>query len=179
MDEEAAAVQAGCGGLLFHPYLNGELTPYQDPLLKASFTGIRSDHTKAHFNRAVLEGAAFTMLACMTELEKLDIPHAEKGRIIGGGAKSPLWRQIVSDVLGISLVYPENCDSSLGAAMLAGIAAGFFASCDEAAETCCRFSHAVEPDMRNHTVYGEYFALFRQVHDALSPLYRIISGRNS
>jgi xylulokinase len=172
MDGEAAIIAPGCEGLLFHPYLNGELTPYQDPLLRASFTGIRAGHTRAHFNRAVLEGAAFTMLACMGELENLGIPHAARGRIIGGGAKSPLWRQIVSDALGISLGYPENCDSSLGAAMLAGLAAGFFSSCDEAVERCCSVSSVTEPDARNHRIYGEYFTLFRETHDALAPLCR-------
>jgi xylulokinase len=172
IDEEAASVPPGCGGLLFHPYLNGELTPYGDPLLRASFTGVRAGHTRAYFNRAVLEGAGYTMLACMKELAKLGIPHAGRGRIIGGGAKSPLWRQILSDMLGIALVSPENSDSSFGAAMLGGIAAGFFSSCDEAVETCCRFSSVTEPNPENHRIYEEHYALFSQVHDALAPLYR-------
>jgi xylulokinase len=171
IDAEAAAVPPGCGGLLFHPYLNGELTPYGDPLLRASFTGVRAGHTKACFNRAVLEGAGYTMLACLTELEKLGIPHAGRGRIIGGGAKSPLWRQILSDMLGMPLVCPENSDSSFGAAMLGGMAAGFFSSCDDAVEKCCRLSSVTEPNPANHRIYGEYSSLFNRVHDALAPLY--------
>lgn len=172
IDAEAAAIPPGCDGLLFHPYLNGELTPYGDPLLRASFTGVRAGHTKAYFNRAVLEGAAYTMLACMTELGKLGIPHAGKGRVIGGGAKSPLWRQILADMLGMPLVSPENSDSSFGAAMLGGIAAGFFSSCEDAVEKCCRLSSVTEPNPVNHRIYKDYYALFSQVHDALAPLYR-------
>ena len=85
---------------MFHPYLNGELTPYGDPTLSASFVGVRANHTKAHFDRALLEGVALSMLDCKKTLETIGIEHSDSATIIGGGASSRLWRQIVADTLG-------------------------------------------------------------------------------
>ncbi|MBQ7039274.1 MAG: xylulokinase, partial [Clostridia bacterium] len=97
LDEKAALVPIGSEGLVFHPYLNGELTPYANPALCADFVGVRAYHTKAHFTRAVLEGVAMSMLDCKTTLDNLNISHDDCAVIIGGGGKSPLWRQMVSD----------------------------------------------------------------------------------
>ncbi len=134
----------------FHPYLSGELTPYADPLLRGSFVGIRAGHTRGHFSRAVLEGVAYSLLFCKKELEALGIAHDAKARVIGGGAKSPLWRQIVSDMLGMPLLEVENSDSSLGAAMLAGVSCGIFSDYDAAVERCVRIRSCTEPDAAVH-----------------------------
>ena len=75
LDEGAAALPIGCDGMIFHPYLNGELTPYADPMLCGSFTGVRATHTKAHFTRAVLEGVAYSLLDSKLYLDSLNIPY--------------------------------------------------------------------------------------------------------
>ena len=171
MDEEAAAVPAGAEGLFYHPYINGELTPYADPLLKGSFVGIRAGHGSGHFSRAVLEGVAYSLLACKKELEGLGIDHDPVARIIGGGGKSPLWRQIVADMLGIPLLEVENSDSSLGAAMLAGVACGVFADFDDAAGKCTRILSRTEPNAETHAFYQEKYEVYARIHDALAPIY--------
>lgn len=171
LDEAAAALPVGAEGLLFHPYLSGELTPYADPMLCGSFTGIRAGHTRAHFSRAVLEGVALSLLDCKTELEKIGIPHDEKATVIGGGGKSPLWRQITADVLGITLVQKRYSDSSFGTAMLAGVAAGVFDSFETAVNTCNAVVSETKPNMENHKKYLEIFKGYKNVHDALAPLY--------
>lgn len=173
LDEGAAAVPPGAEGLFFHPYLSGELTPYADPLLRGSFVGIRAGHTRAHFSRAVLEGVAYSLLACKKELEGLGIVHEPEARIIGGGAKSPLWRQIVADMLGLPLLEVENSDSSLGAAMLAGVACGVFADFDAAAEKCTRIRSRTEPDGAAHGFYQEQAAVYEKIHDALEAVYHL------
>ncbi|MDD5604289.1 MAG: FGGY-family carbohydrate kinase, partial [Eubacteriales bacterium] len=147
---------------------------YADPKLKASFTGIHSGHTKAHFNRAVLEGVAFSLLDCRKALEATGIPHDNTAAIIGGGSQSPLWRQIVADVLGIALRQKENSDSSFGAAMLAGVSTGMFAGYEEALDRCTRDVSLTEPDTEKNRIYNEMFADYKQIHDALAPIY---SGR--
>ena len=86
IDEAAAKIPVGSEGLVFHPYINGELTPYADPKLCGSFIGVRANHTKAHFDRAVLEGVAMSMLDCKKALEAIGIEHSDKATIIGGGA---------------------------------------------------------------------------------------------
>lgn len=167
LDKMAAEIPPGCDGLVFHPYLNGELTPHADPLLRGSFVGVSASHTAAHFTRAVLEGVAFSLLDCKNTLEEIGIPHEESAAIIGGGAESPLWRQIVSDALGITLKKQENSDSSFGAAMLAGVATGFFE--DEAAALlkCTKTVSKTVP----MTDYSKFFKRYKAIGDALKPIY--------
>ena len=171
LDEMAKSVPAGSDGLLFHPYLNGELTPYANPKLSGSFTGVRSGHTKAHFARAVLEGVAFSMLDCQTALEGIGIPHKESAVVIGGGGKSPLWRQILSDVLGIRLIQKKYSDSSFGTAMLAGVASGAFSSFADAVRLCNRDVSETLPDPERHELYGAYFKRYKAICEALTPIY--------
>lgn len=172
LDKSAATVEAGCGGLLFHPYLNGELTPYADPLLRGSFTGVTAGHTKAHFSRAVLEGVAFSLLDCRRTLEELGIPHEDEAVILGGGASSPLWRQILADMLGIPLRQMAVSDSSFGSAMLAGVAAGVFPDFPTAVGRCGKVESLTRPDPDTNRRYADLYPLYRQIHDALAPVYR-------
>jgi xylulokinase len=171
LDTQAAKAPVGSDGLLFHPYLNGELTPYADPLLCGSFTGIRAGHTKAHFNRAVLEGVAFSLLDCKKALEQIGVPHQSDAIIIGGGAGSLLWRQITADVLGIELRQTQNSDSSLGSAMLAGVAVGAFDSLQDALRRCTKTSSVTTPNPESMAVYAKIFPLYQRIHDALMPIY--------
>ena len=171
LDNGAEKIKPGSDGLIFHPYLNGELTPYADPMLCGSFIGIRAGHTKAHFTRAVLEGVAMSLLDCKNTLEEIGIPHDDTAVIIGGGAKSPLWRQIVADVLGITLVQKRCSDSSFGSAMLAGIASGIFTDFKTAVSTCNKTVSETVPDMKNYEKYKLIFKKYKQVHDVLAPIY--------
>jgi len=171
LDEGASKVSVGSEGLIFHPYLTGELTPYADPMLKGSFTGIRAGHTKAHFSRAVLEGVALSLLDCKNTLEQIGIPHDDCAAIIGGGAGSPLWRQITADVLGITLNQAENSDSSFGGAMLAGIAAEVFDGFEDAVQRCTRIISVTKPNCENTKKYAEIFQTYKKIHDALAPIY--------
>ena len=171
LDRAAGKVPPGSEGLLFHPYLAGELTPYADPHLAASFAGIKAGHTKAHFTRSVLEGVGFSLLDCLLTIDELGIPRENRAWLIGGGAKSKLWAQIIADMLGLELMRPENSDSSLGAAMLSGIACGIFASFDDAVQSCCRTHSVIEPDDQRHTIYGESFITYKQIQAALAPIY--------
>lgn len=170
LDEKAERIEAGSEGLMFHPYLQGELTPYNDPGLRASFVGINSRHTKAHFTRAVLEGVAFSLRDCIDTLEKEEL-RMKRARIIGGGARSPFWRQIVADVLGMTLEKAKVDDSSFGAAMLAGVGIGWFPDFKDAARCCVEVETVTYPVMDRHRVYEKQFELYRQIHDALAPLY--------
>lgn len=171
LDKAAEEVPAGCEGLLFHPYLNGELTPYADPLLCGSFTGLRAGHTKAHFSRAVLEGVALSLLDCKKELERAGIPISSAATIIGGGSHSSLWRQITADVLGMELRQTENSDSSFGSAMLAGVAAGAFRDLSDALERCSKTLSVTTPDPARTREYAALYECYRQIHDALAPVY--------
>jgi xylulokinase len=171
LNEGAQQIPIGCEGLRYHPYLNGELTPFADPSLCGSFIGIRATHTKAHFTRAVMEGVALSLLHCRKYLEGLEIPFRQKGIVIGGGAKGALWRQITADCLGMELQKQESSDSSLGAAMLAGLAVGVFASPAEAVKACVKAESVTVPNPGNTALYEEIFREYEAVHDALAPIY--------
>jgi len=171
LDEAASKVPTGSEGLIFHPYLNGELTPYANPKLCGSFTGIRAGHTKAHFNRAVLEGVAFSLLDCMKTLDQIGIPHDDEATIIGGGAVSPLWRQIVADVLNIRLKQVENSDSSFGAAILAGVALNIFDGFEGAISRCIKTVSLTTPNEENTKKYAQIFDIYKEINNALSPIY--------
>ena len=113
------------------------------------FVGVRASHTKAHFTRAVLEGVAMSMLDCKIALESLNIEHQDSAAIIGGGGKSPLWRQMVSDALGLKLVEMKYADSSFGSAMLAEIAVGIFESAEKAIGICNEVVSETVPNRDN------------------------------
>ena len=157
---------------MYHPYLNGELTPYADPMLCGSFTGIRATHTRAHFTRAVLEGVAYSMLDCKQYLDSLNIPCGNSATAIGGGTKGKLWLQMLSDALGITLKTTRSSDSSLGSAMLAGVAVGVFQDAAEAVEKCVKAKDIVHPNEENTEKYRKMFAKFKKIHDALAPVYQ-------
>lgn len=171
LDNEAAKLPIGCDGMIFHPYLNGELTPYADPMLCGSFTGVRATHTKAHFTRAVLEGVAYSLLDSKIYLDSLDIPYNSVATSIGGGTKGKLWRQMIADTLGITLKTTESSDSSFGSAMLAGIAAGVFKDAEDAVKKCVKQADITYPNPENTPKYREVFKVYKKIHDALAPIY--------
>lgn len=168
----AETVPVGCEGLMYHPYINGELTPYADPLLCGSFIGMRATHTKAHFTRSVLEGVSLSLLHSKKTLEQLGISLGGKATIIGGGAKGDLWRQITADCLGMDLVKTVSSDSSLGSAMLAGVAVGVFKSPKEAVRVCIKEESMTRPIAENTKKYEKLFEEYVAVHDALAPIYQ-------
>ena len=172
LNQGAAAVPIGSEGLMYHPYLNGELTPYADPLLCGSFIGMRATHTKAHFTRSVLEGVSLSLLHSKKTLEEIGIPHGAKATIIGGGAKGELWRQITADCLGMELTRTQSSDSSLGSAMLAGVAMGVFSSPEAAVKACIREIGVTVPVPEHTAKYAALFEEYVAVHDALAPIYR-------
>lgn len=172
IDEAAAAAPAGAEGLLFHPYLQGEITPYLDTDLRASFTGVSSIHTKGHFNRAVMEGVAYSLHDCMDALKGIGIEITDTVRIIGGGAKSTLWRQIVADILDIPMISVLTDDSSIGSAMLAGVSSGVFKSFEQSVEICTSIGDMVYPNRDNRAVYDRGFEFYKRIHDVLAPVYK-------
>lgn len=167
--DAAATVPPGAGGVLFRPYLLGERAPHWDPDLRASFLGLRMEHGHGHLARAVLEGVALSLADCLGFIRSTS-QVVDTARIIGGGARSPLWRQIVADVLGIVLAYPAHSDASSGAAMLAGIGAGTYASHHEAMLRAVRVDAEVQPDPALHAFYAELLAIFRDAQQRLAPI---------
>lgn len=170
LDSGAEQVPAGSDGLFFHPYLLGEMTPYYDDTLRASFTGIRMHHTKGHFSRAVMEGISYSMRDCLEEVKKQNVDVKEY-ILIGGGAKGPLWRQILANVLDTPLKLIQNNDSSLGSAMLAGTAAGLFSGYADSVKKCVRTAMTVFPDPDEKEVYQKGFEIYKMIQAQMAEVY--------
>ena len=170
MDAEAIQSPLGANGVMFHPYLQGERCPYWDADLRASFTGVSISSTRGDFCRALLEGVAFSLRDCFRTLEEMELP-ARRIFLIGGGARSFLWSDIVADVFDRPVAVPEPGDASFGAALLAGVGAGFFRDARDAVARCLRIGRTVEPEPAEAARYAELFARYRAVHDALAPVY--------
>ena len=168
--EMAETIPVGSDGLIFHPYLMGELTPYANPTLRGSFIGVSAGHTKAHFARAVMEGVVMSLLDSITYLKNKGVTVGDSAYIIGGGAKSKVWRQIVADALGLTLVRTENNDSSFGSAMCAGISAGFFADYDKASKTCQKVIGKTEPNFENTEKYKKIFKKYQKISKFLTEI---------
>ena len=168
--EAAEEIPVGADGLVFHPYLMGELTPYANPMLRGSFFGVSAGHTKAHFARAVMEGVAMSLLDCKTYLEEKGVQIGKRAYVIGGGAKSKVWRQIVADALGLTLIQTEHNDSSFGSAMCAGIYAGFFKDFDDANAICQKAVGETKPIAKNTEKYAKIFEKYKKISTFLVDL---------
>jgi xylulokinase len=159
----AAQVPAGAQGLLFLPYLVGERTPHMNPHARAQWSGLTLQHGQAELIRAVVEGVT---LACYDAYAVLAEVGAQAERIVlaGGGARSPLWRQIVADVFGAPVQPLASADqSALGAALLAGAGVGRF-DLVAAAHSWARYDADVQPDPRRHSIYQGLLAEFRAAY---------------
>src|SRR6185312_11577178 len=161
----AAAVPAGSDGLLWAPYLFGERTPHLDPESRAAFVGITASHTRAHFVRSVLEGVAMSLQDTFTLFADLGIPTTSI-RLGGGGARSPLWRQIQADVYGrpVEVLEAEE-GGAFGAALLAATGIGAFPSVAAACEATIRPAATIAP--QNAEAMATTYAHFRNLYPAL------------
>ncbi len=168
----AAQVPSGGEGLLFLPYLSGERTPHPDPLARGAFVGLTLRHTQAHLTRAVLEGVAFGLRDSFELIQSAGLTHIEQVRVSGGGAKSPLWRQILADVLDVELVTVNTTEgAAYGAALLAGVGAGVWPDVDAACRTCVRPAGSTGPRPAEVDRYEDYYGLYRQLYPALKPIW--------
>jgi xylulokinase len=159
----AAEVAPGAAGLLFLPYLLGERTPHMNPDARGLWLGLTLEHGQAELARAVVEGVTLACYDAYAVLAEVGVA-AERIVLAGGGARSPLWRQIVADLFGLP-VQPlaEGDRSALGAAMLAGGGSGCL---DLAAitRTWPRYEAVVLPDTSRYHVYQALLADFRAAY---------------
>ncbi len=170
IEKLAHEVPPGSAGVIYHPYLNGERAPYFDPHLRANFFGLSSYHDLRHMTRAVLEGVAYSLKDCLNAAVSVGLVPDEI-RLIGGGGKSPLWCQIVADVLARPVIKLRNDDSSLGSAMLAGVGTGAFSGFADAVSICTVVESTYSPIPENARRYERMFGLYKGIHDCLAPLH--------
>ena len=173
MDNDAALVEVGSKGLIFHPYLLGERCPYFNTDFRGNYFGVSMIHDKKYFARALLEGVAYSLYDCFNVLSNFNKDIMDI-RIIGGGAKSELWCQIVSDVFGLEVKYPKNAES-YGGALLAGVGVGEFDNEIIVGDSCVQIVKTYLPNMENHEKYMKFFSVYREITSALKPIWERVS----
>ncbi len=170
LTQEAASVPPGAEGVLWTPYLMGERTPHLDPHARAALVGLTASHTRAHIVRAILEGVAFSLRDSFEILNEMQVP-VHRVRLGGGGARSPLWRRIQTDVYGhtVEILNAEE-GAAYGAALLAGVGAGAWPSVDAACADALQVAETLEPDPATVAILRTQYDRFRRVYPALAPL---------
>jgi xylulokinase len=165
--EEAGTVPAGSEGAFWVPYLMGERTPHLDPNARAALVGLTASHTRAHVIRAILEGVAYSLKDSFTIFDEMKIPVTSI-RLGGGGARSPLWRQIQADVYGreVEIVAAEE-GAAYGAAILAGTGAGGWSSVEQACDAIVKVAKRIAPNPQDSATMQNAYRTYRKVYPAL------------
>jgi xylulokinase len=171
LTDEAAKIPSGSDGLLWTPYLMGERTPHLDSSARGALVGLTASHTRAHVVRAILEGVAFSLRDTFTLFREMNVPITSI-RLGGGGARSPLWRQIQADVYGhaVEIVEAEE-GAAYGAAILAGVGAGLWPTVDAACAATVRVASRVEPQPAVVATLDASYSSFRRVYPATREIF--------
>ncbi len=170
--EQEAIGKLGENNIYFLPYLMGERSPLNDPYARGVFIGLSMDSTRADMTQAALEGVAFAIRDSFEVARSLGI-RIERSKICGGGAKSPLWRKIIANVLNIKIDRIESEEGpGYGGAMLAAVGCGEFASVEEAAKKLVKIIDTVEPEPELAAKYEEKYRKFAKIYPAVKGLFR-------
>jgi len=170
--DDYPSLMAECGGakadgLWFLPYINGERSPINDPHARGCFQGLNVRHGRGDLTRAVVEGICFGLCDCFESMRAIGI-SCDTARVIGGGAKSDLWMQMLSDILGIRLSRIDTSEGgAMGAVILAMTGCGEYATveagCADLIKDACFFS----PDAMAHAAYALKFMKYKAIYRAL------------
>ena len=172
--EQTAIGKLGENHVYFLPYLMGERSPHNNPNARGTFIGMTMDTTRADMTQAVLEGVAFALRDSFEVAKSLGI-RIERTKICGGGAKSPLWKKIIANVMNIKVDVIESEEGpALGGAMLAAVACGEYGSVEEAAAKLVKVIDTVEPTPEIAAKYEERYQQFKEIYPACKPLFEII-----
>lgn len=163
----AAQIAPGSEGLIIIPHLMGERTPENNPLAKGVILGLTTAHTGAHIYRALMESFGYALLHSLEQTE------AKVKRVVatGGGAKSRLWRQIVTDITGLPLEYVSKSDAALGNAFFAGYSLGLFADFAPMKNKWLKVDEVTQVNPEAHKVYNKYFSLYKEISSILKPAF--------
>lgn len=171
-EEQKKITRLGENHVFYLPYLMGERSPHNDPKARATFTGMSMDTTREDMTLAVLEGVAFGLRDSLEVARSLGI-QIERTKICGGGAKSPLWKKIIANVMNLKVDVIESEEGpGYGGAMLAAVGCGAFESVEEAAEKLVKVVDTVEPEADLVEKYEERYQQFKNIYSAMKELFQ-------
>ena len=169
--EQESIVKLGENHVFFLPYLMGERSPHNDPNARGTFIGMTMDTSRADMTQAVLEGVAFAIRDSFEIAKSLGI-QIERTKICGGGAKSPLWRKIIANVLNVKVDRIASEEGpALGGAMLAAVADGTFASVEDAAGRIVKIIETIEPEPELAAKYDRQYQKFAKIYPTVKGIF--------
>lgn len=175
INETAGKIPAGSNRLIYLPFLMGERTPHMEPNYRGAFIGLSAIHTKADLIRAIMEGVGYSIKDCQEILKDIEISITAV-RLCGGGSKSPVWRQIMADLLNCDIFSLKQDEGpALGCAILAGVSAGMFRDVREACASLCIADRIAVTEQNTATKYKKYHALYQNIYQNLKGCYRILA----
>ena len=172
----ASDIPAGSDGLVFLPYLTGERSPHPDPMARGAFVGLTVTHDRRHLTRAVLEGVAFGLRDGLDQMIAAGMPAPTQIRASGGGTASPLWRQILADVLGAEIATVNTTEgAAFGAGLLAAVGAGWYPTVEAATGALVTAAPVASPGP-DAAAYARVHAIYRDLYPALAPIFPRLAG---
>jgi xylulokinase len=176
LTDEAALAGPGAEGLFFLPYLTGERTPHFDPHAKGAWIGLTVRHGRPHLIRSILEGSTYAMRDSLELIRAMGTPIGQI-RVSGGGARNPLWRQIQADIYGHAVHTLQAAEGpAFGAALLAQVGTGGFASVPEACDATIRLAERTDVDPKVRAFYDRAYTIYRRLYLELRDSYAAISA---
>ena len=165
--EQQDFVPLGTNPVLFAPYLMGERTPHNDADVRGAFFGLSMNTTRGQMTQAVMEGVAYAMRDTLEIAKSLGV-EITSTKICGGGAKSPIWKEIFANVLGIPVQSIETEEGpGFGAAMLAAVGCGAYGSVEEMAKAVVKVTETVMPNEKICAQYNEGYKHFSKLYKAV------------
>lgn len=166
-EQEGLEEYLGKNDVYFLPYLMGERSPHNDVNARGAFIGMRPDTTRKQMTLAVLEGVTFALRDCLEAAKKNGI-EVKKTKLCGGGAKSPLWRKIVANVMNMPVEIPQTEQGpAYGGAMLAMVGCGEYKTVKDAAQTIVKIKEIIYPESRTARLYNKRYEMFRKLYPTL------------
>lgn len=173
-EEQEAIKEPGENHVFFLPYLMGERSPHNNPNARGTFIGMTMDTSRADMTQAVLEGVAFALRDSFEVAKSLGI-KIERTKICGGGARSPLWKKMIANILNLKVDVIESEEGpALGGAMLAAVACGEYKSVKEAAQNIVKIVSTVEPEPALTEKYEARYQQFKQIYPVCKPLFEVL-----
>jgi len=175
LSRQAEQVPIGANRLIFLPYLMGERSPILDPDARGVFFGLSGMHKHADMLRAIMEGVIYSQRDCLDVFRELKVPFTRM-TATGGGGRSPFWRQMMADVLDCPINTLTNTEgAALGAAILAGVGTGLYASVPAACSSILQFNEPQLPNRAHKTAYENYYTLYSKVYKSLQGQFTALS----
>ena len=172
---EAATAPAGSEGLFWLPYLMGERTPHLDALARGGWVGLTAGHRRAHLVRSLVEGVSYSLKDCLGILHELGVDPLAV-RLSGGGANSPFWRQLFANIFAARATTLNSQEgSAYGAALLAAVGTGAYASVPEACAATIREVESLDPQLHESRLYQRGYEVYKTLYPTLKPLFRQMS----